>query len=225
MKILLTLLLSLNIYADVYHVMSSLTTHELHGDTINHYKIGEYPKPYKNFSTYKKPTLFFELKNKDYDIKLSKHFHLKSFVCKQASKYPKYLTLKPSLILVLEQIITELNKEGLNISKVTIMSGYRTPHYNKIIGSSTNSRHIYGDAADIYIDQNGDGYFDDLNQDGTINSLDIKYLAKKVNLSLKKLLFKGGVGIYKRTSHHPMFVHVDTRGYSARWDLTKSTKP
>ncbi|KPK79267.1 MAG: hypothetical protein AMS25_13205, partial [Gemmatimonas sp. SM23_52] len=29
--------------------------------------------------------------------------------------------------------------------------------------------------------------------------------------------FIGGLGRYKRTKHHGPFVHVDTRGFHARW--------
>ena len=41
------------------------------------------------------------------------------------------------------------------------MSGFRTPQYNKGGGNTGGraglSRHMYGDAADIFIDSNGDG--------------------------------------------------------------------
>ena len=47
------------------------------------------------------------------------------------------------------------------------MSGYRTPFYNRSIGNQTRfSRHVYGDAADIYADDDGDGKMDDLDGDG-----------------------------------------------------------
>ena len=101
------------------------------------------------------------------------------------------------------------------------MSGYRTPAYNKAIGSSKYSRHMYGDAADIYVDDNHDGFLDDLNGDGKITNKDTKWLADLANDVQRKNNIKGGVGIYKRTSRHPRFVHVDTRGYYARWGVVK----
>ena len=50
------------------------------------------------------------------------------------------------------------------------MSGFRTPQYN-VAGGNTGgraglSRHMYGDAADVFIDNDGDGVMDDLNRDG-----------------------------------------------------------
>ena len=98
------------------------------------------------------------------------------------------------------------------------MSGYRTPTYNKRIGSSTHSRHMYGDAADIYVDTNKDGKMDDLNKDGVIDDKDTLYLATLIDQIQKKYpILLGGVGKYKRNSLHPRFVHVDARGYKARW--------
>ena len=184
---------------------------------VNDYKVGKYPAPYKGLASYKAPTMFLELKNSKSNLQVSKHFKLKSFLCKQRSSYPKYLLLKPSLIILLEKIIEDLNTKGHTIEKVTVMSAYRTPYYNKLIGSSKHSRHMYGDAADIYIDQNGDGYLDDLNRDGITDDKDTEYLANIAISVQKKYKLKGGVGKYKRNSHHPRFLHVDTRGFNARW--------
>ena len=56
---------------------------------------------------------------------------------------------------------------GLPVTTFRIMSGYRTPYYNRSIGNETRySRHLYGDAADIYVDEDGDGVMDDLDGDG-----------------------------------------------------------
>jgi hypothetical protein len=41
---------------------------------------------------------------------------------------------------------------GHNVDGLTIMSGYRTPFYNRAIGNVPNSRHVFGGAADFYID-------------------------------------------------------------------------
>ena len=184
---------------------------------VNGYIVGTYPAPYKGLASYSAPKMFLELKDAKSDLQVSPHFRLKSFLCKQASPYPKYLLLKPSLVDLLEKIIARLNEEGHKIERVTVMSGYRTPYYNRRIGSSKHSRHMYGDAADIYIDQNNDGYLDDLNRDGKIDDKDTEYLANIAIAVQKKYNIKGGVGKYRRNAHHPRFVHVDTRGFNARW--------
>ena len=184
---------------------------------VNHYKIGSYPKPMRGLKSYKAPQYFLTIQNAKEKLPLSRHFNAKSFLCKQASKYPKYLVLQSRLIDLLELMLEELNRRGRHVNNFVIMSGYRTPSYNRAIGSSKYSRHMYGDASDIYVDDNHDGVFDDLDGDGKTTNKDTRYLADLADYVQKKYNLPGGVGIYKRTSRHPRFVHVDTRGYIARW--------
>ena len=184
---------------------------------VHHYKIGTYPKPMRGLDAYKAPKYFLSIHDVNDKRPLSQHFNAKSFLCKQPGKYPKYLVLQSRLINLLELMLKELNKRGKHVNNFVIMSGYRTPAYNRAIGSSKYSRHMYGDASDIYIDDNHDGVFDDLDGDGKTTNKDTRYLADLADFVQKKYKLPGGVGIYKRTSRHPRFVHVDTRGYIARW--------
>jgi len=101
-----------------------------------------------------------------------------------------------------------------------VMSGYRTPFYNKAIGDIEFSMHQWGRAADIFIDKNGDGVMDDLNRDKTVDRLDAVTLANLLDtLSKTRALapFIGGIGIYGAGPGHGPFVHVDTRPWKARW--------
>lgn len=80
-----------------------------------------------------------------------------------------------------------------------IISGYRTPWYNKSVGNVPNSRHVYGDAMDLYVDTDDDARMDDLNGDG---SHDRKYvdllgkMAEKYMALPTSGLTHGGVGRY-----------------------------
>ncbi len=77
---------------------------------------------------------------------------------------------------------------------------------------------MYGDAMDFYIDNDGDGGMDDLNGDGRVDVRDARVLAAaadQVEKDHPSLI--GGVGIYAPTGAHHGFVHIDTRGYRARW--------
>jgi acetyl-CoA carboxylase carboxyltransferase component len=57
-----------------------------------------------------------------------------------------------------------LNEAGRTVERFVVMSGYRTPFYNAAIGNVPYSRHVWGGAADIYIDDAPrDGEMDDLN--------------------------------------------------------------
>jgi hypothetical protein len=79
---------------------------------------------------------------------------------------------------------------------------------------------MYGDAADIYIDCDGDGSMDDLNRDGRIDGEDSITLARWIEEVWTLPQFEerqGGLGIYNGTGSHGPFVHVDLRGRKARW--------
>jgi uncharacterized protein YcbK (DUF882 family) len=125
------------------------------------------------------------------------------------------------LLLKLELILEKVNEKGYRCDTFHIMSGYRTPYYNKAIGNVKYSRHIYGGAADIFIDENPkDNMMDDLNQDGKIDYRDAAIIYRIIDdLYGKKFYdpFLGGLARYKKTSNHGPFVHVDVRGRRARW--------
>ncbi|MCJ7499498.1 D-Ala-D-Ala carboxypeptidase family metallohydrolase [bacterium] len=189
---------------------------------LNSYLIGEYPlKPFLGRKIYEPPRGFVEVTRENENIYISPHFQLKQFLCKQESSYPKYLVLREKLLLKLELLLEKVNENGIAADSFFVMSGYRTPAYNRAIGNVMYSRHLWGGAADIYIDQEPrDGYMDDLNRDGVINYKDAKVLYDTVHqLSGKNFYipFIGGLGLYLKTKNHGPYIHVDVRGTQARW--------
>ena len=154
------------------------------------------------------------------DTRLSEHFTLRQFLCKQASGYPKYVVIKESLLVLLEGLVQEVQQAGYPIDTFDVISGYRTPYYNKSIGNVANSRHVYGDAMDFFVDLDGDGAMDDLNGDGENNRADVDVLFRIVDNYKRQpqnALLVGGGGRYYKAAHHGGFVHVDARGFRARW--------
>jgi uncharacterized protein YcbK (DUF882 family) len=105
-----------------------------------------------------------------------------------------------------------------------VMSGFRTPRYNgsgNTGGRSDVSRHMYGDAADVFVDNDRNGRMDDLNRDGRVDHRDARVIldaAERVERRHPELA--GGVGVYRANSAHGPFAHVDVRGWRARWGLT-----
>jgi hypothetical protein len=195
---------------------------------LNSYHIGEYPVAEQGDSpwslgmapSYATPPGFIEVTPENFDTPVSPHFTLGQFVCKQESGFPKYEVLTTRLLIKLERILDEVNRLGHPTSTFVIMSGYRTPYYNAAIGNVRLSRHQYGDAADIFVDEDHDGRMDDLNGDGRINIKDSQLLSQIVDEmqngpALASLT--GGIGVYKSTSEHGPFVHVDARGRAAHW--------
>jgi hypothetical protein len=158
-------------------VMAPLTL--ARNGTLNGYRIGQYPtKVRRQLSTYTLPRGLIEVTKENENILVSPHFRLRQFLCKQEGAYPKYIALDPRLLVVLEAILLKINERGHHSPTLSIMSGYRTPYYNRAIGNSTTySRHLWGDAADIFVDSNPrDGEMDDFNNDGVINIRDTEVL-------------------------------------------------
>jgi hypothetical protein len=195
---------------------------DLNGEYLNGYRIGKYPAiPFKQLPIYKPPRGFVEVTPENEETPVAPHFRLKQFLCKQESGYPRYLVLKERLLLKLELVLERANEKGYRAETFQVMSGYRTPYYNKAIGNVKYSRHVWGGAADIFIDENPqDGMMDDLNKDGKHDYRDAAILYDIVDEMYGKPwyeLFVGGLGRYKRTRSHGPFVHVDVRGFRARW--------
>jgi hypothetical protein len=188
---------------------------------LNGYRIGNYPSPHPNRSAfYPRPTGFVEVTEANRNTRVSPHFSLGQFLCKQESAYPKYLVLQEKLLVLLESLLREVRAEGYDIDTFGFISGYRTPWYNRSIGNVKYSRHVYGDAADIFIDTDGDGHLDDLNGDGVQDRKDAARFFDIVDRFMTRGAqnkYSGGVGLYQRNARRTGFVHVDTRGYGARW--------
>lgn len=95
------------------------------------------------------------------------------------------------------ELVDFLNQLRLRFGKALVVtSGYRSPEHNKAVGGVANSYHTQGLAADIRPEDQKD-------------LPTLWELCRRLNVT-------GGVGIYDT------FVHVDRRGYAARFD--KRTK-
>jgi hypothetical protein len=191
----------------------------LQGEFLNGYRIGRYPKK----PLFGLPSLpgFVEVTKENEDVLVSPHFRLKQFLCKQQpSASRKYIVLNERLPLALEYILACVNKVGYRATTFCIMSGYRTPCYNCSLGNVRFSMHQWGAAADIFIDENGDGVMDDLNGDGRIDIRDAEVLYHLIDDAAARPEARGligGLGKYAATAAHGPFVHVDVRERQARW--------
>ena len=197
---------------------------EKRGGKIGLYYIGNWPAARTAGGVrYQPPRGFIEVTKERQNTMLSDHFRLRDFLPHdQAGVWPKYVVVEMKLVDKLELILAELEKQGISTRGVRVMSGFRTPQYNSGVGDTRGraslSRHMYGDAADIFIDNDGNGGMDDLNRDGKVNTNDARVIlaaANRVEAAHPSLI--GGVGVYSGNSAHGPFTHIDTRGYPARW--------
>jgi hypothetical protein len=216
-----------------FNVITMLPFSAKQNGKIGLYFVGNWPSERKKVgpskapaTAYANPAGFIEVTEQNADTPVSEHFRLRDFLTHdQPNLWPKYLVLQQKLVDKLELVLEDLASHGVDVRGVHVMSGFRTPQYNATGGNPAGradlSRHMYGDAADIFIDDNGDGQMDDLNHDGKISVADSKVISEAVDrVEAAHPELVGGAGVYTAAPGHGPFIHIDTRGYRARWSGT-----
>ncbi|HUQ18868.1 MAG TPA: hypothetical protein VM099_04575 [Gemmatimonadaceae bacterium] len=207
-----------------FSVITLLPASEKKSGRIGLYYIGNWPTGRVTpKADYTPPSGFIEVTQQTQNTALSEHFRLRDFFPHdQANVWPKYIVVKMKLVDKLELVLQDLAAHGIRSDRVRVLSGFRTPQYNAgggdPRGRAALSRHMYGDASDIFIDNDGNGSMDDLNHDGKVNINDARVILAAVNrVEAAHPSLIGGCGVYAGTSAHGPFTHIDTRGYPARW--------
>lgn len=116
------------------------------------------------------------------------YFETSEFASKDGQPSTWPTVVNPQLIELCNAVREEFGRP------LKVNSGYRSPEHNEKVGGAKNSMHVLGQAADIAPLQK-----------------DMKHIADLWRIA-KKLNPSGGVGLYDT------FVHLDVRGYAARWD-------
>jgi uncharacterized protein YcbK (DUF882 family) len=174
-------------------------------------------------ASYAPPRGLIQVTRQNQATPLSEHFRLRDFLTHdQRNVWPKYVVVQPRLLDKLELVLADLEARGIPGRGVYVMSGFRTPQYNANGGNTGGraglSRHMYGDAADVWIDNDRDGRMDDLNRDGRVDVRDSQVLSDAVDrVERAHPHLVGGVGVYPTGPGHGPFTHIDARGYRARW--------
>jgi len=198
------------------------------GSYVNTYNVGWWPGERRRMpDNYENPIGFIEVTPENVDLRLSTHFTLRSFITHDQDKvWPKYLVLREELLDKLELVLSTLETRGIPTRNVIVLSGFRTPQYNRrasFEGAAYASRHQYGDAADLIIDANGDGRMDDLNRDGTVDFMDTDVINRAVEQVEKRYPdLVGGLGLYHAKGPSGPFAHIDVRGTRARWTNSRA---
>lgn len=115
--------------------------------------------------------------------KVAANFKVREFRCRDGADL---VIISPELVEVLQKARDHFGKP-LNIN-----SAFRTPAHNKKVGGVSNSRHMFGVAADCYI-----------------NGVSPEKLYAYFTETYPG---KYGVGLYDT------FVHIDMREIKSRWD-------
>lgn len=194
------------------------------GSWLGNYLLGMWPAELHGVTSaaYANPSGFVEVTPNNLDLPLSEHFRLGDFVTHDAQPFPRYVVLREELLDKLELVLADLALHGVPTQRVVVLSGFRTPAHNLSLGDASGrareSRHQYGDAADLIIDADGDGRMDDLNNDGRVDAGDVRVIEAAVNrVEMEHPQLAGGLGLYETMGPSGPFAHIDVRGTRARW--------
>jgi uncharacterized protein YcbK (DUF882 family) len=186
------------------------------GSTLNGYKIGTYLAERLD-GKHDAPEGFIEVGPKDVDLQVTTHLRVSDFLTHDGqSSWPRYVALEPKLLDKLELVISQVRRmQGRDTADaesvaLDVHSGFRTPSHNVgVKRSARDSRHQYGDAADVAIDANFDGRY---------TAADSRLVALAVEMvEQDHPELRGGMGVYTSRRYSTPYVHIDARGKRARW--------
>lgn len=184
------------------------------GSTLNGYQIGRYPAEWERDQGAERPAGFAEVREADLDLQLTRHIKVRDFVSHDRQTiWPRYVAVDPRVLDKIELVMRELSRrrgeERMDFD-VEVHSGFRTPIHNAgVEGSARDSRHLYGDAADVAIDADGDGkltIFDAYRVEQAVDWVE------RLHPELA-----GGLGVYSSRRFSTPYCHIDARGERKRW--------
>ncbi len=165
------------------------------------------------------PEGFIQVASGVLNLPISTHLRLGDFLTTPdtpSGGMPEFAALDTRLLDKLELVMAELQRSLNEAGKtdatprLLVNSGFRAPAYNRTVaGAAKNSRHQYGDAADVRIDLNGDGHF------SLAEARQVAKAVEAVERSHPELA--GGLGLYTSRRYRSPYVHIDARGSRARW--------
>ncbi len=124
---------------------------------------------------------------------ISPHFRWEDFRSTGDHKAPP-LAVRPNLVALCEQL--EILRAALKNRTITILSGWRTPWWNKRMGGGRDSLHLHGAAADFVV--------------AGLPPSAVRQVMEELIDDHK--LYPGGLGRYAT------FTHYDLRLEAARWN-------
>jgi hypothetical protein len=184
------------------------------GSTLNGYQIGRYPAEWSRSGDAETPAGFAEVREEHLDLPLTRHLKVRDFVTHDRQTiWPRYVAVDPRVLDKIELVMRELarrrGEERMDF-EVEVHSGFRTPLHNaNVEGSARDSRHLYGDAADVAIDADGDGrltIFDAYRVEQAVDWVE------RLHPELS-----GGLGVYSSQRYATPYCHIDARGERKRW--------
>jgi len=179
------------------------------GSSVNGYRIGNYTWERERGDATPPPRGFIEVTPQTAEMPVSTHFKIGDFITHDGQEtWPRYVALDARILDKVELVLRYLGSRE-HVMSVNVNSGFRTPFHNRHVPrAASDSRHQYGDAADLAIDVDGDG---------RVTYLDVLAVARAVEwVERDHPELAGGLGLYGNRGTSP-YVHIDVRGQTKRW--------
>ena len=184
------------------------------GSSLHGYQIGRYPAEWSRDQGAERPPGFAEVLEHQLDMPITRHLKLRDFITHDSQTiWPRYVAIDPRVLDKIELVLGELARRRGDKSiafKVNVHSGFRTPLHNSgVEGAARDSRHLYGDAADVAIDADGDGrltLFDSYRVESAVDFIEQQHPE-----------LAGGLGVYSSRRYASPYCHIDARGERKRW--------
>ena len=190
---------------------------EKRGRTLNGYRMGVWRG--ERDRRHDVPGGFLEVRQGDLDRPLTRHLRVSDFITHDGqAQWPRYIAVDGRLLDKLELVLETLERTqgdaavggGAPRFAIEVRSGFRTPYHNaRLPGSARDSRHQFGEAADIVIDVDRDGRFTRKDLRRVVHAIEL------VEADHPEL--RGGLGLYTSRRFSSPFVHTDVRGDAVRW--------
>ncbi|MEQ8955030.1 MAG: hypothetical protein RL120_12940 [Gammaproteobacteria bacterium] len=210
------------------NVFVMLPAYRLAAGQIDDYVIGDYPVPLDDSPLYQPPDGYIRVTADVLNTQLSPNFELGQFVSPLDENFPKYVVLRERLLLKLEALLERLNERGIVAQSLSVIAGYYPPEYNRRIGGQMYNRHIYGGAATIIVDRDGDGVMDDLDGNGSEDPADGLFLFELIDELYQepgKEYLSGGLFLYGASADRGASIMIDARGFRRRWQNPSEVPP
>ena len=142
----------------------------------------------KNVYRYANFVRSLRLRNITPRMVLAPHFNKRGYTTNSLPPRRQWKKIAPTL-KVIDRMSSEMGRP-----LESIISAYRSPRYNRVVGGKSSSLHVRNQALDV-----------------KFRGASPRHVASVARYLRRKRKFSGGVGQYSS------FVHVDTRGYNADW--------
>lgn len=200
--------------------MVLIPRNEVDGLGLSHFSMGRFPiRDRRGAPLPDGPPGFIRVSPRTQTLRVSSNFVLGQFTSGQTSD-EQLVYVDPGLVLVLEDILKTVRHRGPFCDTLWLVAAFRTPAYARRLGTSPESLHQWGRAAEFVVDcAPRDGHFDDVNGDGRLNAHDAEAMFDWIDAfsRVRPGWPLGGLGLVRTDRRFGPHLYIDVGDKPVRW--------